>query len=84
VRHRVADQVVDGKPQPARPTPDRAEIVGGVDLDLDAARAAHVLPRDPVEHVGDVDELAIFHLRQLTGCELPERGDDRLHAALRP
>ena len=49
---------------------------------IDAA-GAHVLPRHSVEHVGDVDELAVLSLRQLPRRELPERGDDRLHAALR-
>ena len=43
----------------------------------------HVLPGHPVQHVDDIDEFTVFGLRQLARRQLSERGDDRLHPALR-
>ena len=82
VGDRVAHQVVHGQPQPARPTPDGADVFDLHD-DLHRAAGPHVLAGHPVQHVGDVDDFTVFDLRELARRQLTQCGDDRLHPALR-
>ena len=82
VRDRVAHQVVHREAQSARPPPDGADVLD-LHHDLHRAAGAHVLPGHPVQQVGDVDEFSVLGLRQLARGQLAERGDDRLHPALR-
>ena len=82
VRDRIAHKVVHREAQSAGPAPDGADVF---DLHHDFHRTARpqVLPGHPIQQVGDVDELSVLGLRQLARGKLSERGDDRLHPALR-